>query len=84
MLFFGEEDAPEGSKFSCVDAKLANDDDWLWIVDPIDGTRLTLSTACRSVCPRLCTSSAASVGAITTVTVTKQVYSSPSRSICER
>jgi myo-inositol-1(or 4)-monophosphatase len=38
MLFFGEEDAPAGSKLSRVDAKLANDDEWLWIVDPIDGT----------------------------------------------
>jgi myo-inositol-1(or 4)-monophosphatase len=38
--FLGEEDVPPGKEASsaALDAKLANDDDWLWIVDPIDGT----------------------------------------------
>lgn len=38
--FLGEEDVPPGKEASsaALDAALAADDDWLWIVDPIDGT----------------------------------------------
>lgn len=38
--FLGEEDVPPGKEASAaaLDAKLADDESWLWIVDPIDGT----------------------------------------------
>jgi myo-inositol-1(or 4)-monophosphatase len=39
--FLGEEDVPPGKEASAaaIEAKLFNSDsDWLWIVDPIDGT----------------------------------------------
>lgn len=39
--FLGEEDVPPGAEASAaaIEAKLSNSDsDWLWIVDPIDGT----------------------------------------------
>lgn len=38
--FLGEEDVPPGKEASsaALDAALVADDDWLWIVDPIDGT----------------------------------------------
>jgi myo-inositol-1(or 4)-monophosphatase len=37
--FLGEEDVPPGKEASAaaLDAKLSSSDDWLWIVDPIDG-----------------------------------------------
>lgn len=38
--FLGEEDVPPGKAASAaaIDAKLSDGSDWLWIVDPIDGT----------------------------------------------
>ena len=39
--FLGEEDVPPGKEASAaaIDAKLSNSEsDWLWVVDPIDGT----------------------------------------------
>lgn len=38
--FLGEEDVPPGKEASAaaLNAKLADDSSWLWIVDPIDGT----------------------------------------------
>ena len=38
--FLGEEDVPPGKEASAaaLDAKLSSSNDWLWIVDPIDGT----------------------------------------------
>jgi myo-inositol-1(or 4)-monophosphatase len=38
--FLGEEDVPPGKEASAaaIDAKLSSGSDWLWIVDPIDGT----------------------------------------------
>ncbi|GAX15064.1 myo-inositol-1(or 4)-monophosphatase [Fistulifera solaris] len=38
--FLGEEDVPPGPEASAaaLDARLADDANWLWIVDPIDGT----------------------------------------------
>jgi myo-inositol-1(or 4)-monophosphatase len=38
--FLGEEDVPPGKESSAaaIDSKLSSGSDWLWIVDPIDGT----------------------------------------------